>query len=143
MIYTYGIELSELKKIPTLDPEAIGPRSTPVSTRDLIRWMEDGAGFLNGALRKSSIEPNEDLAPETHQRNKAAVIAYVTYQALEAMGVTGPTFDNAKKRWDESYGEASNRPQQMGASYKDPTTTNLDTPVRVDWDFGGFTKDNW
>jgi hypothetical protein len=143
MIYTYGIELDDLKTIPTLDPRTIGPKSSPVSTRDLMRWATEGSSFVNDSLLKSGITPDENMAPETHTRCKQAVVAYVSWQAVTAMGAQAAIHDQAKAKWDNSYGELTARPQNLGASFKDNTVTNLDEPTRHDWDFKGFTKDNW
>lgn len=143
MIYTYGLTIEELMDIPTLDPSSIGPRTSPISTKHLTRWLEEGCGYLNGALRKSGITPSETMDPDAHGRNRAAVRAYVRWQALETLGVTGPQYDNAKSTWTDSYQEVSDRPQQVGG-YTDSVRTELDVaPPPPSWDFKGFSRNNW
>jgi hypothetical protein len=142
-MYTYDIPIDDIK-IPGIEISKIGPRSEPISIADISRWIADGSAVVNSALAKSGIYPAADMDPTALTRLKGTVIAYVVLEGLGAMNVQGPIYDQAKNKYDNSYAEISNRPQQLGTIGVPATRTNLDTPpAPTSWGFKGFTRNNW
>lgn len=143
-VYTYGITYEDLLRgIPGVDAGQIGPQTQPVSTSDLVQWAEDGSSMLNGMLAKAGITASSDMDVTAHARCKKAVRAYVASEAIGAMGVQGPVYDQTRQIWEQAYAELGNRPQNLGTQYVQPVTTNLSSTIpEGQWDYGSGWDNN-
>lgn len=147
-VYTFGLTFEDLVYgIPGIDPTDIGP-NTRVSSQNLIDWAEDASSLLAGALAKAGITTSASMDVSAHRRCSAAVKKYVAAQAMAALGIEGPIYDQARNEWNQAYAELSNRPQQLGTEYVDRVPSNIDT-INADyspptWDFKGRSgRNNW
>jgi hypothetical protein len=126
-VYIYGLTFQDIvDELPGISSENISPTTQPLSTGDLTKYIEDGAGKLNAAVAARGVQPSATMDANDHAALKECVKNYAVAKGLKVIGISGALYEAAWDSWSTQYTEYSNRPQQL-AGFTDTTTVLGDT----------------
>lgn len=95
-VETHGVTHSDALDELDVDQSLISSSSDRLSTTQIDRWIDRGAGQLNAILRARSIDPSS-VADDERELIRSGVIAYAAAKSYRALGRS----DSADPHWEE------------------------------------------
>lgn len=110
---TFGVTTADVIARLPFDASQISA-SSKVTTSDLEGYLEDGASQLVGVIKAAGLSPGS-LDDDTSTQMRAAVCAYAVAQALDRLGYSGKTRDDALRRFEDARLRYSQQHHQLAA----------------------------
>lgn len=139
-VFVYGLTYSDVTPHLPFNTDNLDASSDPISTGDITAFIEDGAGKINGVVKKANLSPSS-LTDDAKGNAQSYIIWYAVRECLSTLGHAGPNYDKANERVKEAEKWFSNDFSVLGVSNYSRVVSNIKTGTnKTPYKFVGADK---